>query len=250
VRPSNGGGDEHQGFDSRDAAGAGVVVIVSGVAAVGAAQTGSASPYLTFAAAIIVALLTWFATDRRQARQLADGRERLRDQLDAEKKRQATEHAHDRGLHDLDHLREFLDEATDAFEQALDLTVQHRAVMGGWASSKETLAELDAEMYPAYAKTHTLVRKFDLRLPIGHEVTAAYSRAADALQEAVRITQSMEGRPNPDQEAALALKQTDAMGYLAGFTEAAVKLVGAHVPDQPTRTPAPGTVTELGRPSS
>lgn len=243
-----GSGRGPEGFDSGDALGAGAIIIVSIGAAVGASQTGSASPYLTFAGAIIVALLTWFATDRRQVRQLADGRERLTDQLDAEEKRQAAEQTHDRALHDLDHLREFLDEAADAFEATLDLTVQHRAVLGGWASSKQTLAELDAEMYPAYAKTHTMIRKFDLRLPPGHEVTTAYDRAAGALQEAVRITQAMGGQPDPEQDAELTLKQTEAMGHLADFAAAAVKLVGAQVFDQPSPTPSPGSVTELPPP--
>jgi membrane protein implicated in regulation of membrane protease activity len=66
-----------------DALGAGAVVIVAGGAAAGAGATDHTSAYLTFAGAVIVAVITAVTTNRRQERQLADEHVRLEEQLTA-----------------------------------------------------------------------------------------------------------------------------------------------------------------------
>jgi hypothetical protein len=107
-----------EGFSGGDAAGAALVVVVAGGAAAGASQASTAGPYLTFAAAIIVALITWFATDRRQTRALAAEGERQVRSLDAERARLVLELKHTRAMADLAGLRGLLDEAAVALHRA------------------------------------------------------------------------------------------------------------------------------------
>src|SRR4051794_12053460 len=47
-------------------AGGALIVVAAGGAAVGAAQSDKTSAILAFAGAVLVALVTWYATDRRQ----------------------------------------------------------------------------------------------------------------------------------------------------------------------------------------
>lgn len=87
----------------------GAVVLIGGgavgaVAVSGSSQTG---PILAFVGVILVALLTAYFANRRQA-----------DQLNAEAERQRRQLAHDRQLHDLSELRGVLDEALERAETA------------------------------------------------------------------------------------------------------------------------------------
>jgi hypothetical protein len=119
-----------------------------------AAASGSrhAGPILTFVGAILVALIAWYATDRRQRRLLAAEDTRHKAELQAHEKRHAAQLAHDRSLRDLDDLRRFLDEAADAYEAVVRWVVQlHRLKFGarkcpeaevgfGWSNSRRTTA--------------------------------------------------------------------------------------------------------------
>jgi hypothetical protein len=58
-----------------------VVLIGAGGAAAVASQSDKTAPILAFAGAILVALITWYATDRRQAAALAAEQQRLDAQL-------------------------------------------------------------------------------------------------------------------------------------------------------------------------
>ena len=65
-----------------------------------ALQTDQTGPVLAFSGALIVAIITWVSSDRRQERALV-----------AERERQFAKLAHDRELADLTDLRALLDEA-------------------------------------------------------------------------------------------------------------------------------------------
>src|SRR3712207_4053647 len=65
----------------------GLIVLVAGGSALGASQTDRTGPVLAFAAAILVAVITWYATDRRQTAALAAEEKRQTDALAAEDKR-------------------------------------------------------------------------------------------------------------------------------------------------------------------
>jgi hypothetical protein len=84
---------------------AALAVSVAGGAAVGATQVNDTPALLAVIGAIFVALITWYATDRRQVNAIAADRERLEAQL-----------GHDRELSDLSELRTVVDETLASME--------------------------------------------------------------------------------------------------------------------------------------
>src|SRR4051794_21885519 len=84
-------------------------------------QSDKATPYIAGIVAITVALITWFATDRRQAKALVVEAARLQHQLDAEAHRHRQRLKHERQLANLDDVRKVMDatfESSDALHDA------------------------------------------------------------------------------------------------------------------------------------
>jgi hypothetical protein len=64
----------------------GSTVVLAAAVIVGANQTGNTGPILAFSGAVLVALVTWYAADRRQRAALREERNRLTDQHDHERR--------------------------------------------------------------------------------------------------------------------------------------------------------------------
>lgn len=86
--------------------------MIAGGSALGASTTTNTAAYLAFAAAILVAVVTWYATDRRQ-----------RMALTAEERRVQRQLAHERLLSDRQELRAFLDGIAGSYD-TLHLTLR------------------------------------------------------------------------------------------------------------------------------
>jgi hypothetical protein len=115
MHPSN-GGDSHDGYGGLIVGGGALVLVLGGAyQATQASQASEATPYIAGVVAIAVALITWFATDRRQAKALAAERDRLQRQLDAEAERHRERLVHERQLANLDEVRETMDTVMAAF---------------------------------------------------------------------------------------------------------------------------------------
>jgi hypothetical protein len=108
MRATNGTGGT--GGDIGVAAGA---CVAGGAGIYGAAQTSQTGPIIAGVVALIVALVTWYATDRRQAKALEAENIRLERQLEAERERQAQVLKQDRETTELAELRRVLADATE-----------------------------------------------------------------------------------------------------------------------------------------
>lgn len=208
--------------DKGDAIGAGIVVVVGGAAAAGASQTSSAGPYLTFAGAILVALITWIATDRRQARQLREERARLTEQLAAETVKLDQQFAHERRLRDLDALRAFLDDAATVLDETVDLLNEAR-VRRELPDPNEWMDATQLRL--ATARLLNMSRRFGLRMLPNHPMRTGYRQAATSLSQALR--EIVDPSQWTDARAAKVEEATSAAAAgVAAFTIAAVRAVG------------------------
>jgi hypothetical protein len=102
------------GVEGHDAAVAGGAIVGTGVGIAGATQSSQAGPIVAGVVAVIVALITWYATDKRQAKAIVAERERFQQQLDAEAERHRERLAHERDIANLEELRTALDDALKA----------------------------------------------------------------------------------------------------------------------------------------
>jgi hypothetical protein len=118
-----------------DAAVGGGTVVIGAAAVAVAASTTETGPILAFVAALMVALITAYTTNRRQQRSLDEERDRL-----------ATQLRHERHLADLADLRAVLEESLAAANRA------RQAVLEGWwdSAKKEAggraVGELEAQL--------------------------------------------------------------------------------------------------------
>src|SRR5829696_8902888 len=83
--------------------------VVGAGTAVGAGQTSNAGPILAFVGAITVALITWYATDKRQSKALEAERERLQDRLLDERRRHDDTLRHEERHQFIEEFRRVLD---------------------------------------------------------------------------------------------------------------------------------------------
>jgi hypothetical protein len=220
VRIRDDGGSS---FEKEDAVGTAIVVVVAGAAAGGASQAGSAGPYLTFAAAVLVALVTWFATDRRQARQLLAEEKRQAASLAADASRQARELAHDRKLRDLDHLRAALSAAAVAYEDAVLAMARFE--------NKDLANAIDVDPHTAFRTAAGHMSRLQLWLPLHGEIVTNYVRAVGSLQSVLELFNAV-GLPLDANGVA---KRDELMGRAGSAWNAhllaGLSLVGAVLPD-------------------
>ena len=163
-----------------------VVVVVGGGTVAAAAGTSTAGPVLAFVGAILVALITWYATDRRQRRLIAADERRHRAELEAQERRHAAQLAHDRSLRDLDELRRFLDDAAEAFEavvRRVSELFRLKLVTDEHPDGDLGIRIFDLEKNDGDEFFHLLAvtRRMYLRFPPGHPISAAYEDAAHGL---------------------------------------------------------------------
>lgn len=232
--------------DRGDAAGAATVVIVAGGAVAAASQSGNVGPYLTFAGAILVALITAWTTNRRQRKQLeaedrrlgtqlADGRERLRQELRAEKERLELQSDNERQLRDLDQVRALLDEVAAAYVRMVDLLVV--------AYGNREAGQHDAEEVPTAGSGTALVAlralqfRFILRFFPDHPFVASLGKTINGLS-AMRGAVTTE-RWTESTRRAWAEAREAATTEWGNFSSTAIRLAGPGATElfsQPTTT--------------
>jgi hypothetical protein len=145
---------------SGTAVGAGTVV--------GASHTDHTAAILAFVGALLVAALTAYTTDRRQDRQVAAERERLREQL-----------RHDRVLTDRSDLRSACDEALDAVDEAQQGLMR---VVSLHPTGGETPAELEPVL-SALTRMGSAQNRLVVRLGQGHPVVDGYTALQQYINE-------------------------------------------------------------------
>jgi hypothetical protein len=148
----------------------------------GAAQTSQTGPIIAGVVAIIVALVTWYATDRRQAKAITAQSEQQARELEAEQERLVLQLSHERDLKQLDHLREFFDEAAAVFENALATARRYaKSVRDDTEMTEPIIVETGNAALDAAREMNVLQRRMGLRLPTDHPVYRAYDAASDAF---------------------------------------------------------------------
>lgn len=201
----------------------GVIVLIAGGSAVGASGVSNTAAYLTFAAAITVALITWYATDRRQAAALEAEERRQAAALNAEERRLAQQLAHDKELSDRAALRDFLDEIAGAYEELhLDYS---RLSVGFQKAQDASLTDdqrqrfsdmaVDAEhkVTDGLLEVSRLTRRLALRYPTGHPIVQAISEGLGEITEGLEELDAVH-RDRVERSAAMA---THAQGSLSAF---------------------------------
>jgi hypothetical protein len=146
---------------------------VSACALIVATQTDETGPVLAFSGAIVVAVITWVSSDRRQDRALV-----------AERERQSAQLTHDRELADLADLRELLDEAARAFQRATEAgpsrswlaETEGSDVWATFSGTVDKLMSSDGEL-------DALIVRLSVRLGREHVITASLVAAGRALRE-------------------------------------------------------------------
>jgi hypothetical protein len=162
------------GDDSRsDAVVVGVVLVTAAGGAAAATQTDIATPLLTLIGALAVAVIAAVTAGRRQRREIAAARQRLRDQLD-----------HDRRLRELEHLRTFFDEAAALFEDAENALIAHAVALEPDSGiDEEDYNRRFDQSYSAKNAIGVLAQRVELRFAEDHELTQAFMRLSGLIDD-------------------------------------------------------------------
>jgi hypothetical protein len=216
----------------------GATVCIAAGAAAGASQVDATGPILVFADAIIVAIVTWFSTDRRQARELrADARKQER-ALAAEGKRQAAALAHARELADLSDMRKLLDEASVTLHRAAYATGVFRVRFlhhGLNVSEKAPTAVQD--LYEIGKELDTLTACLAVRLGRDHDVAREFA-AADAemlalYQTVIAIIGLVPPEDRQEMREAVDKAGRDFAEHRSSFEAAAITFAGSRLTSAP-----------------
>lgn len=179
--------DEDPGGTSRTAVEIGVLVVIAGGSAVGAAQTSKTTAVLGFVGVLLVAVITAVTTNRRQERQIAAAAEAQERAVAAERERLVVQLEHDRTLADRADLRGLLDEAAQRLRDAD-------------ASCRDTLLglqlhahELDAYLPDALRRLEVVGNDLDglatrmrIRLASHEPTLVAFEAATEAVLDVFR----------------------------------------------------------------
>jgi hypothetical protein len=177
--------------------------VVAAGSAIGASQSDSTGPVLAFVGAILVALVTWYATDRRQRTALAAERERLALQL-----------SHQRHLHDVADLREVLSDTLSAAEETfvlMERVVNALAKGPPAANARPGTVDKTDELLGAMRKSH---RDLIVRFPRDDATLAAHRKLLDAFNAARRTL-------TPDGIEEFAIHKSEASDALRELVETA-----------------------------
>ena len=208
---SDGGGD-----DGREiAVGALIVVVIGGGSVLGAAQTSNTGPILAFIGALLVALITWFAADRRQRYSLAAEKARLDLQL-----------SHERRLNDVEHLRDLLDEAIAAYEAVLDKTTELLVRSQREDVDADTWWRLFNAVGDAQYAVVLMNRRLLLRFPPGASLVQSFDTIRSAFLEAFNEQLWVDVPYEPEKQATINACVARGRSAFIEFSEAARELIG------------------------
>jgi hypothetical protein len=180
VRATNGSGGT--GGDVGVAVGA---CAVGGAGIYGAAQTSQTGPIIAGIVAIIVALVTWYATDRRQAKSIDAQQEAQDRDLEAEQRRHEATLAgererlddrlqHERKLADIAEVRKILEHAFDAVDELMRAAGD--VVISNDAWSVEHVLE---QIVPRYWALNSGANALSIRLARDHGILRAHRALLD-----------------------------------------------------------------------
>lgn len=154
-----------------------VIVVAGGAAAAGATQTNQTGAILAFTGAILVAIIAAYTANRRQTKALRAQDQRQREALQAEQARLETRLGHERRLQDVEHLRQFLDEAAEAFETAFEAHVDLFSALSTGARN----VEYYKGAVEASVGLTVMARRVGLRFARDHRVYLRYEETKDAM---------------------------------------------------------------------
>jgi hypothetical protein len=196
------------------------------VAILGANQTDSTGPIIAGSVAIIVALVTWYATDKRQSKALAAEERRQIKTLEEERGRLTLQLEHDRELEDVKHLREFLDNAAELYEQSLRATTDAAWALLPGAGDAASFPELLEEAKEEQTKLAFWTNRLRLRFPVDDPIRVTYNQIRMKTHAA---NSALKGATAPDrvayEKAVAELKSAQAA--FDGFCVASLEHVGA-----------------------
>lgn len=206
---------------------------VAGGGIVVATQTTQAGPIIAGVVAVVVALVTWYATDKRQAKALAAEEERQRTALASERERLREQLDHDRQARELAELRKVLDEATDLLHAA---AAQLSEVDWLWrnlgdAPTVEQLANAkaaDMKLGDAVIGTEGARFRLSLRLGRKHAVIVAFEGVLRELESLYRFVNPDHQMSEDDAKAITQLRATF-VNRLGVFRDEALKIVGSRL---------------------
>jgi hypothetical protein len=208
------------------------VVALVGVAAVAAAiqftKANETAAALAFGGALIVACVTWIATDRRQDTALDAEDRRHRAALDAEGKRLQQRLAHERDLDDRQRMREFLDDLATALDDAVRAYTRMHEHFRAARIQRGAHHDEDEEMYGTHRREvavavvslTALARRLELRFPPDHPTVEAFTEAVGALHQGLAPTDPEDFRDPVDRHHDMTRAGGHALTYLKDFTEA------------------------------
>jgi hypothetical protein len=255
-------------------------VVLGGAAIYAANGSDHVGPILTFAGALIVAVITWISTDRRQARQLADQqardvarqadeRERLDHQLQAEKarldaqlsaelERQGAALAHDRSLADVHDLRTLLNEAAVLLHEASYAGMDARSAFTSHGKSVHEKAPDKVHAVVAAGRDlDQMAARLSVRLGQHDRLAQTFDAANRWLLTFLRsLGQVVFDEPGMTAERARSLAEALAgfEGYRDYWRQVAADRVGAVMPDftdppppEELRQPPPGAMPVINR---
>jgi hypothetical protein len=212
--PASGGGGE-------DAAVAGGACIVAAGGIVGAAQTNQAGPIIAGVVAIVVALVTWYATDRRQSKALDADQDRQERALTAEQGRHEATLVGERVR--LDRRLEHEFQLADVMDLRTVLEASLAAADASFRTSVEVLREEAMAVQKVLGHgTNALV----LRLAEGHPVLAAHARLVEAHGNLYLAARERDRSTFDVHSATVATVYRE-------LVEAAQNLIGSRLPETP-----------------
>jgi hypothetical protein len=221
--PASGGGGE-------DAAVAGGACIVAAGGIVGAAQTNQAGPIIAGVVAIVVALVTWYATDRRQSKALDADQDRQERALTAEQGRHEATLVGERVR--LDRRLEHEFQLADVMDLRTVLEASLAAADASFRTSVEVLLRdpvPDRLREEAMAVQKVLghgTNALVLRLAEGHPVLAAHARLVEAHGNLYLAARERDRSTFDVHSATVATVYRE-------LVEAAQNLIGSRLPETP-----------------
>jgi len=224
MRIANGG---EGGEDAGVAAG---TCLIAGIGIYGATRTNQTGPIIAGVVAILVALLTWYATDKRQAKALAaerqrhqetlaGERERHRESLRAERERLDARLDHERQVVDLADLRAAVEESLGASDLTFLASAQalHR-------EEQEIEDDLAMKLESAHSRLDRGQTALLMRLHQEHPIMRAHH---DLVVATGAVRQAALAR---DHEAFTESNAAHTVAYMR-LVQAAREMLGSQLPE-------------------
>lgn len=204
---------------------AALVTVVAGGALAAVLVGDQTGPILAFTGVLVIAV----AAQYRQNVSLKAERERLDARLD-----------HERQLQDVEHLRQFLDEAAAAFEAAHDTLVELSAELVEVGRRLDTFRQA----VDTAVGVNVMLRRMAVRFPREHPAYVGYEKVRDAINERMdhldpivrRLADDETARATDEEARRAAELAIVARDHFGDFADAARAEVGPRPPEREADT--------------